>query len=291
MLSQCRNSLQIEGSAAATISAAVSHRTRKSLNDKHLEWWWRSSNCDPAAGTLYALLKLHSIRFDMKLPLTAILLLGPMADAVLAVPIALWTFETNTPPDLDNATTQSSVADEGIGSGTAVHASAATDWRSPAGNGSLNSWSSNNWAAGDYYQFQVSTLGLENILISWEQTRSDTGPSAFRLLYGTDGLTWTNFAQYIVGAVTWSSGSHTAGPPFSYDLTAATGLNNQASVYFRLEATSAGSSAAGTSRIDDVTITGTEQATAVPEGPPGIAGLAGALGLMAVMRRRWWRLG
>jgi hypothetical protein len=139
----------------------------------------------------------------------------------------------------------------------------------------------------------VSTLGLENIALSWEQTRSSTGPSGFRLRYGFDGVTWTDDPSYsyIINAVTWASASHAADSAFFYDLSAVTGLSNQATVYFRLEATSAASGSSGSNRIDNFTVSGTDRVIGVPEASPGLAGLAGALGLMAILRRRWLRLG
>ena len=79
-----------------------------------------------------------------------------------AVTVVQWDFEgSTTPADLTDSGTSPSVA-ASLGSGTAlgVHAGSATDWSTPAGNGSANSFSSNTWAVGDYYQFSFSTSGF-----------------------------------------------------------------------------------------------------------------------------------
>src|SRR3954466_2740345 len=93
------------------------------------------------------------------------------APSAMAGTIAGWTFETSIP-----ATAGPHAAEIGSGSATGVHAGAAT-FSSPAGNGSTHSFSSNTWAIGDYYQFTTSSAGLSDIAITWDETRSSTGPS------------------------------------------------------------------------------------------------------------------
>jgi hypothetical protein len=74
----------------------------------------------------------------MKIFALAVLVATGLAASVQATTIAQWTFETVTPADLNNSTTQSTVADIGVATGTGLHASSATDWSTPAGNGSTN---------------------------------------------------------------------------------------------------------------------------------------------------------
>src|SRR5690242_3123267 len=78
---------------------------------------------------------------------------------VRAATIATWTFETTAP-----ATAGPFAPEVGAGAATGFHAGATT-YSSPAGNGSAKSFSSNTWAVGDYYQFQVSTLGQQDIAV------------------------------------------------------------------------------------------------------------------------------
>ena len=66
-----------------------------------------------------------------------------------ATVLSSWTFETNTPADLSNSVVGPPVLSEGgiyLGTVTGLHASAASDWTTPAGNGSANSYSVNTWA-------------------------------------------------------------------------------------------------------------------------------------------------
>jgi hypothetical protein len=199
--------------------------------------------------------------------------------------IAQWTFEINTPADLpDSATIGGIAADFGVGTASGVHASAATDWTTPAGNGSANSLSANTWAVGDYFQFTLSTVGYSGIGVSFDQTGSNTGPRDFDLSYSTDGSSFTSFATYSLINGGWSSGAPTALPTsYSFDLSSIGSLDNAGLVYFRLVNNSTTSisgatvATGGTGRIDNFTV------SVVPE--PASGALIG-LGLLALVARR-----
>jgi hypothetical protein len=181
-----------------------------------------------------------------------------------AATIAHWTYEgTTTPANVTDNGTGPTVAPElGSGTSTGLHASAATDWTTPSGNGSDNSLNSNNWAPGDYLQYQASTVGLQDIKISWDQTRSSTGPTGFKLQYGTDGSAFTDDLSYTVlnneaaNGGTWDSSAFIPNYHFDVDLSTIAALDNQATLYFRLTNTVTGTNVAGTSRVDNFTITG-----------------------------------
>ena len=218
--------------------------------------------------------------------------------AASAAIIAQWTYEVNTPADLtDSAVGPTVLADIGTGTQTALHASANSDWTTPAGNGSVNSYSVNEWAVGDYFQFEVSTLGLNAVTLAWDQTSSSTGPGVFDLEYrvGNTGAFTVFLNDYVVlpnsatppGAGAWSSTTPNSAYSYSSDLSAVTAINNQAIVQFRLTmATNADSTppgtvaTSGTSRVDNFTV------NAVPE--PSTVGLAiaGGLGLAGLAARR-----
>ena len=198
-----------------------------------------------------------------------------------AATIASWTFETSIP-----ATAGPHLPELGAGSATGVHSAGVTTYTSPSGNGSAASWNSNNWTVGDYYQFQVSTLGLSGVTFAWDQTRSSSGPGFqnvtdpnFKLEYSTDGVNFLNHVNYLVPVVTWNNTTSNPATQFSQDLSAITTLNNQSAVYFRLTSIlpRQASSPNGTSRVDNVTV------TAIPE--PACLILAVASLLLAAVRR------
>jgi hypothetical protein len=201
-------------------------------------------------------------------------------NAVQAATIANWTFETSIP------TTAGPLAPEsGSGTGTSVHVTP-NSFSNPSGNGSAESWNSDSWAIGDYYQFQVSTAGLTDIGFSWDQTRSSAGPGQpaptspnFRLQFSTDGSSFTNVVDYLVQALTWNSTTATVASQFSQDLSSFTQLNNQPTVYFRLTAIQAAQNSGGQSRVDNILVTG------VPE-PATAPLLAAAVVVAAFLRAR-----
>jgi hypothetical protein len=176
------------------------------------------------------------------------------------VALAQWTFETSVP-------TSAGPHSPEIGSGQATgnHASGSTTYNNPVGNGSAESFSSDRWASGDYYQFKTSSYGYQNITIDFDQTGSNTGPRDFKIQYSTDGSTFTDLSggSYQLTADSWSSsGDPKTASSRTFDLSSVTALNNQANIYIRLTVSSStaidGGSIAttGTGRVDNVTIKG-----------------------------------
>lgn len=188
-----------------------------------------------------------------------------------ATDIAMWTFEASTPGGSSGTSNGPYSPEFGSGSAIGQHTLSGTNWSSPVGNGSAESWSSTHWSAGDYYQFKTSTIGWTNIEISWDQTRSNTGPADFALQYSTDGVNFTEYLTYNVGALTWSSGSYAASSNYGFSFS--TWLDNQASVYFRLTSRQT-TATGGTNRVDNFVVSGTPGA--VPEPVTMGLGIAGA---------------
>ena len=227
-----------------------------------------------------------AVRFAKKktLVVCAAALLGSSASANAAV-IARFNFEVNTPADANNvAANGPHNADEGLGQASGVHTRVETDWSTPVGNGSANSYSSNEWSIGDYYQFMTSTVGASGITLLFDQTRSTTGPTDFKVQYSTDGNTFLDVPNgaYSLGQINFSSQVEvpTTPPRFGFDMSSIAALNNQPSVFLRLVATAAPSATGGTSRVDNVII-GTDP---VPE--PAALTLFALAGVALGPRRR-----
>jgi hypothetical protein len=223
------------------------------------------------------------LKFEKLLSYAAVLAVLAAAPTAMAGTIAGWTFETSIP-----LTAGPFAAEVGAGSASGLHTGTST-YSSPAGNGSAHSFSSNTWTTvGDYYQFTTSSLGQSDIGISWDQTRSGTGPSAFEVQYTTDGSTYTAIPALLIPAVTvpaaspaWNSttADPTGTTSFFRDLSSLSGLSNNGTIGFRLVST-ATAAAAGTNRVDNFKIL-----SDVPE--PCTAVLLGMVGFaLAVCSRR-----
>ena len=225
----------------------------------------------------------------------ALFVFGLMAvgAASQAVVIANWGFEINTPADFTGAVYGGWLPDAGAGTGFGRHASAATAWSTPAGNGSANSISSTNWAVGDYYQWDFATTGLMNITLDFDAASSNTGPRDFVVQWSANGSGYTNFAPYTVLAnaspnPVWNA---TTGSPIyhhSFNLSSVTALNNVATASIRLtqlttvSANGGTVAAGGTSRRDNILI----QGSPVPEPGTMIALAMGGAALLARRRAR-----
>jgi autotransporter-associated beta strand protein len=201
-----------------------------------------------------------------------------------AATIVEWTFEgATTPTAATNVAVYPTAIGPTTGTGTAggVHASAGTDWSAPVGNGSGASFSSNEWAIGDYYQFQLSTTGFDTIQLTWDQTRSGTGPGTFDLAYSTDGTNFSIFApadNYTVTQINWSGTTANPASTFTFDLSSIIAINNQANVFFRLIADAAPGATGGTNRVDNFKVAGSVIVPPAvdrywdPNGGPGVGG-------------------
>ena len=228
-----------------------------------------------------------------KFSLVAVVAATAVATSASAALVAGWTITTAFPTGAGNVPTGVTytvgAANEGLqttGSELrSVHSLAAATYTSPAGNGSQYAFSSNNWSTGDFYEARLSTLGYSDISISWDQTRSSTGPATFELVMSTDG--GANFTTLLASYTVLQSGG--GGAPGTWSTTtynpiyslnqAAAAADNQANVIFRFRSL-ATTAAAGSSRIDNVMI------YSGPVPAPGAIALLGVAGLAGLRRRR-----
>jgi hypothetical protein len=221
------------------------------------------------------------------------LMLAAAGATKAAVTIADWTFDTSAlsgyGTNIGGIKPEGGV-NMGTSSASGYHASSSTTWSSPAGNNSQYSFSSDHWAANDYYQFSVSTVGFVQITVAFDQISSDTGPANFHFEYSTDGgASFATFANYTNNHTAFTVSSTT----YNENLSAMTGLNNDAGVIFRLAdansisengGTVGTSGTSGTSKIDNFIVSGI---AAVPE--PGEAGAVAGVGMLTLCSIRLWR--
>jgi len=185
--------------------------------------------------------------------------------------IAKWTFDTLTGTTTASSTANLS-ADIGAGTGVGVHA-AASAWNFVSGNGSTGALSGNTWASNDYFQFTVNASAYEDIFIQWDQARSSTGPTSFKLQYSTDGSSFTDvsgatalsikitgtggsfvFSDGSTGS-SWTTAKYATDAGFAIDLSSISQIEKQNTLVFRIVSTVTPASG-GTTRIDNVTISG-----------------------------------
>lgn len=224
------------------------------------------------------------------------------AGNVQAADITQWNF--NSVPADASTTTGSLIASVGVGSLSTLGTVTQT-FASGASNGGSSdpvtvddtglstltyaAQGTNNKLNG--VQFNVSTLGFENIAVSYDLRHSNTSSRYEQFQYSLDGSTFVDFALFDGNAGdTWFNGR-------TVDLSAISGADNNANFAFRVVSVFAPSTAAyaasttgsnyatsGTWRFDMVTVSG-DTIAAVPE-PETYAMLLAGLGLMGFVARR-----
>ncbi|MBX3111541.1 MAG: PEP-CTERM sorting domain-containing protein [Fimbriimonadaceae bacterium] len=217
-----------------------------------------------------------------------------VAAASQATVITQWNFNSLS-ADGDTTT---GTTDPSIGSGTASLVGGTTSTFA-SGNGSSDpaATDDSSWNSATYpeqqvgsgtagVQFLVSTAGMKDITVSFDQRHSSTASAWTMLQYTTDGSTWTNSDSYQVADTSFHNGN-------TVDLTGVTAANDNPNFGVRIvsifvpgtseyapTSSTATYSINGTIRYDMVTVSGTES---VPE-PASMAVLG--LGALALARRK-----
>ena len=208
------------------------------------------------------------------------------ADAVLAVGtlpsglIAQWDFNSN--PADGSTTTGTTAPSAGTGTASLIGGTSqtfATGSSTDPASTDNTSWNTSTYPAANAnnktagVQFNVSTVGRQDISIRWDQRESSTGSKYVRLRYTTNGVDFVDFPTAV-------SVSGTSFEPKTNSLTAYAGANNNPNFAFQIvaefesTATSGGGTTyvgatgtyapSGTLRFDMVTISG----TIIPAGTP-----------------------
>lgn len=231
------------------------------------------------------------------------LLLAASGVSANANTVTQWNFNSAT---ADAATSTGTITPAiGTGSATLIGGTTSTFASGDASGGSSDpatgddsGWNITTFAAATAgnktrgAQFNVSTLGFENITLNYDLRHSNTSSRQEQVQYSLDGLTFNDIASFSgnVGD-SWFNGR-------SVNLSAISGIANNANFAFRVVAAFDPSSSSsylassptgtygtsGTWRFDMVTVSGTAIA-AVPE-PKNYAMLLAGLGLMGFIARR-----
>jgi hypothetical protein len=222
--------------------------------------------------------------------------------AAVSTVVGNWTFDNTTKQGVATATSPGVADTYGTADGgsnaatsaaTGLHASASTAWSFAQHTSASNlAYTSDHWAANDYWQFTLSTAGFSGLTVSWDAAGSSAGPKTFQLQYSTNGTTFTPIN--VSGTNVSNTGTYSVATSFtsySVDLSTISGLNNDATAAFRLvdlSPTVGGSisggnvGATGSDKLDNFTVTA---AAAVPE-PSTYFGAALALVAIGWMQRR-----
>lgn len=232
----------------------------------------------------------------MKSAIIASALLAATANAAI---ITQWTFNDG------DGSTGTGTTSTAIGTGFASLLGGATATFASGNSGAGSSdpevaddsgWNLSTWAAQGSgsgtrgARFDVSTVGFQDIIVTWDNRHSNTSSKFVRFEYTTDGSSFSS-AGIANGGVFEASAGDTWFNTRSVDLSAISGVANNANFGFRVVSIFAPSTSAyatsnpsstygttGTLRFDMVTIDGV-----VPT--PASAALMG-LGVLAIGRRR-----
>jgi hypothetical protein len=126
----------------------------------------------------------------------------------------------------------------------------------------------------------VSTVGLNNIVISFATLRTSTGFNNNQLQYSLDGVAFINFGAPYTPPLTFGL--------VTFDLSGISAVNDNPNAAFRIVFNGA-TSASGNNRIDNLVVEGQNITTPIPE-PASIVLLSlGLTGTLATRFKAWRR--
>lgn len=184
---------------------------------------------------------------------TAAVFIFTVSSVVSGQTIVTWNFPNNP----DNATADGGIAENLTRTISTVGTSAVDFAATGATTNAANATGWNSGSGTKYWKVSFSTSGYNTLSLSSKQRSSNSGPRDFKVQYSLDDITYTDVA----GSTVSVANDFTTGVLTNVSLPAV--AENQPNVYLRWIMTSNtgvnGSAvmAAGTSRIDDILITGT----------------------------------
>lgn len=126
----------------------------------------------------------------------------------------------------------------------------------------------------------VSTVGLNNIVISFATQGTSTGFNSNQFQYSLDGVTFISLGTPYTPPLTFGL--------VTFDLSSISGMNNNPNAAFRIIFNGA-TSAAGNNRIDNLVIEGQRITTPVPEPASMLLFSLGLTGTLATRVKAWRR--
>jgi hypothetical protein len=214
-----------------------------------------------------------------------------------SVVIAQWNFNSIAPDaNVATGTTAPSVGSgaASLAGGTSATFATGDTVLDPVGTTDNSGWNITSYPAAGVsnrtagVQFNVSTAGRQNIVVTWSQRASNTGSKYVRLQYSTNGITFTNFPTAV------SMNAATVFESKTNSLAGFAGVNNNSNFAFRIVSEWEGSAAntannnyvaanpgstygggpsGGTLRFDMITISGTAIVTNSAPIPPVMSGM------------------
>ena len=205
----------------------------------------------------------------------AALIFFAASQATLADELAIWNFndsDLNVDHGSGTLTSSLNVANILFAAGTTTNARLGD----PAGQALSLQGGTGNANNGRNITFNVSTVGLSNIVISFATQGTSTGFNSNQFQYSLDGINFIDFGPPYAPATAFGT------VPLVFSLTAIAELNNNPHAAFRIIFNGA-TTATGNNRIDNVVIEGTS--ATIPEPTTALLLLSGLGGLYKATKR------